>query len=128
MDATISYCTARDAGVNLTASSPEFEEETRVLVDCLDEYFKQFAAPTVEGKGNALIGSQRCLECDTALSGALGSFQWGLAHGEGQCGCCGWPSRAYHRPKDQDGEEIFDRALQIILQYHPDHVSPKASK
>ncbi len=119
---TVSYCTAIDSGVNITAQSPEGEAEATSLMKCLDEYFKQFSAPVVLDEGNALLGGQRCLNCDAVLSGVLGSFQWGIAHGEGTCSSCGWPARAYHRPKDQDGEEICDGALQVILQYHPDNV------
>jgi hypothetical protein len=79
----------------------------------LREYFSMFAEPNEEGK---------CLKCGKVQGGMmaalLGGFEYGLQHGEGRCGSCGWPGRACHYPKTEDGKEIF--SLQdFILQYHP---------
>jgi hypothetical protein len=49
----------------------------------------------------------------------LGTFRWGLQNGEGTCQRCGWPGRGLHDPK-KNGESVFNRRLEIILQYHPD--------
>jgi hypothetical protein len=40
------------------------------------------------------------------------TFTWGLAHGEGHCSSCGYPTRMYHRRVE--GVSTFP------LQYHPD--------
>ena len=80
-------------------------------VKALDEYLRVFTMP-VEGK---------CICCNLPLGGLLlGTFQWGIAHGEGICGRCGWPARAYHRPKEGP-VEFFS----VILPYHPDELVPK---
>lgn len=79
----------------------------------LDSYFAQFVAPE-----NGI-----CVNCHRVLDGLLGSFQWGLVNGEGSCGQCGYPARALHDPKDEQGS-IFERRLQLILQYHPDDLDP----
>ena len=60
----------------------------------------------------------KCLNCGRALMGLLGSFTWGIIHGEGVCSHCGWPARAYHY-YEVDGEE---RSFQAVLQYHPDQL------
>lgn len=71
----------------------------------LSGYFSQFLAP-----------AEKCVGCERTLGGLLGSFQWGLANGEGFCGRCNYPARAYHR--DIGPIELF----QLILQYHPDEL------
>jgi hypothetical protein len=114
------HCTIDDLGIEITG------EDSPPLIDAINAYLVPFAKPVKDGdrEGNILIGNVKCLNCFEILTGACGSFQWGLAHGEGNCCKCGWPARAYHRP-EYDGEEIFDRALQRILQYHPDYVKTK---
>lgn len=82
-------------------------------VKALDEYLRVFAMPS-EGK---------CICCERELGGLLlGTFQWGIAHGEGICGECSWPARASHHPK-AGPVEFF----QLILPYHPDELTPKES-
>ena len=112
---SVEKCTAKGASIDITGQDEESNAHAAALMTSLDEYFSAFAKPT--GK---------CLKCGTTLGGllgwAMGGFRWGIAWGEGNCGC-GWPARAYHEPKDAPGEKIFDRPLQMILQYHPDNVS-----
>ena len=73
----------------------------------------------------AFVHSEKCIKCeaDIAKPGIVGallnSFTWGLVNGEGHCGRCGWPARAYHR---NVGRIEF---WQQILQYHPDYVEEK---
>lgn len=86
-------------------------EGHQVIAD-LTEYLKPFAAPIypdgvppAEDDFAGLRGPQ-CLKCKKPLSGLLGTFQWGIAHGEGRCANCGWPARAYHYIKLSDGTEL----------------------
>ena len=102
----VQHCTHQSIGMSITG------EDASEVTAPLDGYLYLFAAPT-DGK---------CLKCDAQLTGILGSFMWGLVNGEGTCSSCGWPARAYHRPEETDGSEIFDRPLELILQYHPDCV------
>ena len=37
-----------------------------------------------------------CVVCDRTLGGFLGSFQWALVHGQGECSGCGFPYVYYH--------------------------------
>lgn len=114
----IEHCTITDTGLNL-----EGEDATRIS-DAINEYLSAFAKPSLKEKGNTFTGTANCLKCGTTLNGALGSFTWGIAHGEGNCGNCGWPCRAYHNPQI-DGENIFSSLLPILLQYHPDYVNKR---
>lgn len=103
----------------LTVTDGELSEAD---VKALDEYFRHFVSCKNE-----------CVKCG-AQQGAkdmvgafLGQarFTWGLANGEGFCGACKYPARAYHR----DVGPI--KFLNLILQYHPDELSeasrPKAA-
>jgi hypothetical protein len=116
----VEKCTSKAVGIDITGKDEDGNAEAASLMASLNEYFSIFAKPT--GK---------CLKCGTTLGGllgwAMGGFRWGLAWGEGNCGC-GWPARAYHEPKDTAGEKIFDRPLQMILQYHPDNVASRTSE
>ena len=99
----------------------ENDAETLRIIATLDSYLSQFVVPKKRDKpGGILLGDTVCICCGESLGGALGSFQYGLVSGEGQCRC-GWPCRANHVIKDEQGN-IFDRSLTIILQYHPSNV------
>lgn len=78
----------------------------------LENYFSNFLTPR-----------ENCVLCGESLLGLLGSFTWGLAHGEGFCYKCGYPARAYHR----DVAGVID-FLNLILQYHPDALETKAER
>ena len=115
-------CTSADVGIEITGS------DAQPMAAAINKYLSIFAKPVKrDGGGNMMLGDYECLKCGKPLGGALGSFQWGLAHGEGNCSGCGWPCRVYHRPKDSDGE-IFNRALEVILQYHPSNVTTCGNK
>lgn len=113
----IPKCVICDIGLQITG------EDAPSIVASMNEYLSRFAAP-IHGEG---ITTYRCLKCDLGLSGMLGTFQWGIASGEGECSHCGWPCRAHHYPK-HGADDIFDGALQVILQYHPDHVTINQSE
>jgi hypothetical protein len=122
-DAGVAVCDADAIGMSLNARSPEDEQFCQETLGSINSYLSAFAAPIENENGNFLNGRLVCLSCGTRLSGALGSFIWGCAHGEGSCCQCGWPARAYHNPKDDDGLPVFNRGLEIILQYHPNSLS-----
>jgi hypothetical protein len=103
-------------------------EGTDELRAYLTEYLKPFAKPqkradATEGMGFAL-GYSQCLKCGFGLDGMFGTFEWGIVHGEGKCGHCGWPTRMYHYLKLPSGEE---GRLVFPLQYHPDFVTKRKS-
>jgi hypothetical protein len=111
----VKHCTIDDIGIKITG------EGAHELIDPINKYLNEFAS--TDGK---------CPKCGAKLGGLLGSFTWGLAHGEGICtggfgDKCGWPCRAYHRPLDENGKEIFDGAIRHVLAYHPEFVSEVAS-
>ena len=89
----------------------------------LDAYFASFVCPkfTECENGSPASGSHLCVKCGERIDGIIGTFQWGLAHGEGQCCKCGYPMRGHHYIKDQDGEDFINLTL-YILQYHPDEL------
>ena len=119
---TIEVCTVSDIGLTITGA------DAPPLVAALNKYLEQFAKPIRhdEKKSNFLVGDLECLNCGRVLNGALGTFQWGLCHGEGTCSNCGWPCRLYHSPKDDEGA-IFEGTLERMLQYHPNCVSKQES-
>lgn len=86
----------------------------------LDGYLSHFVEL---GERDPVWGSRLCICCGASLTGLLtGSFQWGLAHGEGSCCRCGYPARAIHRI---DGIGTLSN---LVLQYHPDELSFAAAK
>lgn len=99
--------------------------DAQLLIDSINKYLSVFAKPINLEKKGFVSGSCKCLQCESVLDGVIGSFTWGLTHGEGVCSKCGWPCRAYHRPEDENGE-LFTTAIEKILQYHPDGVSFKS--
>ncbi len=99
-------CAPGDIGIEITDDAPDALRAT------LTEYFAQFLRPERMPRSNRVM----CV-CGEPLTGMLiGTFRWGLAHGEGCCGACGWPARAYHRPIDADGEIL---SLSAVLLYAP---------
>ena len=90
----IAHCTPADVGISYTETTPA------ALKAILEQYFHHFAKPS-EGGGNLMMGHP-CIKCGEPLAGFLGSFRWGIQHGEGQCSC-GWPARACHYISDADG-------------------------
>ncbi len=106
----IKHCTIEDLGISITG------QDAPSLVDSIDQYLNEFAST-----------GGKCPNCGSPLGGLLGSFTWGIVHGEGRCtggvyGKCGWPCRGLHYIKDSEGKEIFDRAVPVILAYHPKFV------
>ena len=123
-------CTISDIGIEITGSdAPPFVRpgtKAAGLVAAINDYLSIFAKPVRRKGGASFLGKFECLNCGEPLGGMLSHFRWGIVHGEGECSC-GWPCRAYHRPKDDDGE-IFDRPLEIILQYHPSGVAVRTDE
>jgi hypothetical protein len=110
----VARCTCDSIGLSLTGDdAPEY-------LSALNAYLADFAAP-VRGS-DAPHSPCLCLRCGEPVAGLLGRFAWGMASGEGFCSECSWPARAHHYPKLPDGELIFDRCFERVLQYHPDNV------
>lgn len=101
------------------------------IVSALNDYFQRFAQPVFD-ESRETEKPMLCLKCGEPLTGLLasmfgrGGFEWGLAHGEGHCRCCGWPGRAMHYIKDSNGEEFLS-VRNLVLQYHPDYVEARKS-
>lgn len=80
----------------------------------IDKQFAPFIPPQKE-----------CLGCGSILAGdslvdafLRATFTYGLAHGEGFCGNCGYPARANHYAPEGGAGLTFVR----VLQYHPDEL------
>lgn len=92
----------------------------------LDSYFSHFAAIEIKdgADGKPDIQPQKCCGCGKELTGLFGTWRWGIAHGVGECGACGWPSHGHHFIKDEKGEEVAT-LHNFILQVHPNFVERK---
>ena len=97
----------------LTATGLTAEAEA-----ALEAYFARFLPPGPCVMCGEQLGTRRGHELMDFLLGA-GTFEWGLAHGEGFCRTCHYPARAYHRDV---GPITF---LQVILQYHPSELTKR---
>lgn len=64
----------------------------------------------------------KCVCCKSELGGILGTFVMGFAYGEGKCGKCDYPCRAYHRNFGPV------KILPAILQYHPDDLTQNSTE
>jgi hypothetical protein len=118
---TVERCTLAGAGITATLTDDATDQDRETLAD-LEAYFRRFAMP--ESGEPASFGGHKCLKCDEPLTGFLGSFTWGLVHGEGFCRKCKWPGRAHHFIKDRHGEELASLQF-VVLQYHPDEVEER---
>lgn len=99
-------CAPADVGIDITPDAPE---PLRRLVT---GHFAQFLRPEPHPAGRSV----QCV-CGASLTGVLvGTFRWGLAHGEGRCADCGWPARAYHYLNDAEGKVL---SLTAVLLYVP---------
>lgn len=109
----------------LMKASDETPEST---IKALDDYFSHFVAVEVKDDdrgGKPQIQDQNCVGCGKALTGFLcGTWRWGIAHGVGECGHCGWPSHGHHFIKDESGKDVLT-LRNFILQIHPDFVERK---
>ena len=99
---------ASDIGLAIKEDAPESDKRQAVqtLAD-VDRYLQDFCV------------SKKCIVCGSTLTGLFGSFEWGIAHGEGYCSNCGYPARAYHTVNDREHKPIFEHAA-FVLQYHPE--------
>jgi len=80
-----------------------------------EEMLSPFLPPRINKTNDGVL----CVGCGETLwrPGIVGflmgaTFTWGVAHGEGRCSSCGYPTRMYHRRAE--GTATFP------LQYHPD--------
>jgi len=107
----VPHCTLESIGMDITG------EGASPIIKAMEDYLTPFAAAP-DGK---------CLKCDATIAGLFGSFTWGLQSGEGTCSRCGWPARGHHYPKLPDGTNVFSTCVEMVFQYHPDHVTSKDS-
>lgn len=112
-DKHLPHCECNDVFKISLGVDGKQENLSKAIAD-INQYLSVFAKPTMDDKGIAF-----CLCCGEPLNGLLGSFEYGIAHGEGSCAVCGWPARANH----YDFGVIS--AFRGILQYHPDEVNDK---
>jgi len=99
------------------------------IIEDLQAYLHGFAARKRDAQGNLRDGNP-CLVCDQPLQGGFasmltargGGFQWGIAHGSGHCGECGYPGIAYHFVKDRHGADLMT-FRHVVLQPHPEFIS-----
>lgn len=54
--------------------------------------------------------TSECVSCGESLGGLLGTFQWGIINGHGECGGCGFPYVYYHRHEIEPGETLVLKA------------------
>jgi hypothetical protein len=92
-------------------------------IAALDKYFSQFVALPIKDDedGKPQVQTQKCAGCGEMLTGIFGTWRWGIAHGAGLCGGCGWPSYGHHFIRDENGEDVVT-LRGVILQVHPDFV------
>ena len=113
-------CTVRSLGLRLLNDAPAGSEEYRdgeeakaEIYEAANRYLSKFAA-TEPADGNFLASGPRC-PCGSHLGGFLGTFTWGIVHGEGFCSLCKHPARGVHYIANAEGEEILQ--LTIPLPY-----------
>ena len=129
--ANLPVCDFEDLGlkfeVNGKVSDPSVENAIKhyksEIRKRINEYLKTFVKPVVslDKKGNFQF--YRCISCDCVLSGLFGTFEWGIAHGEGYCSKCGYPARAFHKIDEPGWKMTFSN----ILQYHPKFLERKVN-
>lgn len=100
---TFRHCEIDDVGLTVSGDGAQS------LIAAINRYLHVFAY--ADGK---------CPRCEASLGGFLSSFTFGLRHGEGACRC-GWPCRAVHHPRGDDGKEIT--SFHCVLPYHPEFVT-----
>lgn len=111
--------------VSVKDDTPEARQHYDEFVAGADKYLSVFAKPIEWDQAGSSGKEVACLHCGEPLTGLMnsllgrGGFEWGLAHGEGHCRGCGWPARAYHFAKYENGDEVFT-IRGLILQYLPD--------
>ena len=108
----------------------ELDESTRIALESIDRYLSIFCVPPKKDpskgeEGGFAVSNQLCPGCDRSIGGLLGSFTWGIAHGEGHCSRCGYPHRGIHYVKTPDGLDIFTGGVREVLPYHPSRLEIK---
>jgi hypothetical protein len=116
--AGLPHCTPEAIGCSFVINEehrghPEAEAAHRDATDRLAAYLVTFLPPGPCVRCGATLGGNET----NMLAMFLGTFRWGLAHGEGTCSRCGYPARALHEIELGDCGKM---SLPRILQYHPD--------
>ena len=98
------HATAELVGVSITAKDGSLKSATSrdKIIASVNIYLNSFT----------YIEGGRCPSCGRSLTGFLiGTFEWGIAHGEGHCSACGYPCRGFHKMEYM--------TLNCPLPYHP---------
>lgn len=106
----VEIATMENVGITISKKSEtkKAQKELDKTVQSCNEYFKRFIKPT-----------ENCPLCGATIGGIFGTFEWGIAHGEGGCSNCGYPARAYHNI------EGMGSIKNLILFYHPNELELK---
>jgi hypothetical protein len=107
--ATKLLASARPHRTATTADIGNVTGEVEAVVDvtaALDRYLTDFVVPVEESDRRLCVGCGRWLD-DT--------FRWLITRGEGECGACRWPLRAFHRVTWADAELSFTALIQYRL-------------
>ncbi len=99
---TTETLSAKPADVGITFE-PDAPTE---LIEAIDSYLTAFDAPIITGRDGLIQSALKCSR-SKPLSGFLGTFVWGIRHGEGRCSSCKRPARAFHTIRDAAGEELL---------------------
>lgn len=102
-------------------ASADVEEES---IKALDKHFSQFVALEIK---DGEVQPQNCVNCGKQLTGFLGAFEWGIAHGYGHCSNCRWPGQAHHFIENEKGEQIAT-IHNVVLQFHPSFVQRRSEE
>lgn len=109
-------------------SAEEVEDLINKALDGLvvpDELRHMLAANKEVDAVDSITGTYDCICCGARLNGFIGSFTYGIRHGEGYCDICNYPHRAIHHIyTDEDHEEQIG-SLQIVLPHHPSQLTFK---
>ena len=134
--------------LSIKAENPEGEEAIRQWRETeqpiLDEYLAGYCKGLIEGDADEEVEQLGyCPGCLSQLGGdfiataiGLSTFQWGIAHGEGNCRECGWPVTTYHsvffgegnrkgRMPEGGSKTDCDLRFEALLPAHPDAVAGK---
>lgn len=112
----VPHLTVRTLGVRMenqtepgTEEWEETEREKANVYRALNAYLHHFTLLQLTQKTSFFTGGNHCPNCISPLGGMLGTFTYGIVHGEGRCGRCGYPCRTRHVVTDPDtGEELLE--------------------
>lgn len=88
--------------------------------EAITAYLKPFEQPNTRPKAG-MRGEVLC-RCGVPLDGILGTFSWGLTHGEGFCSSCHQPVRMFHVVRDDKGKILGEFDFPLLYPKDPEGV------